>query len=263
MKSILYAEHSWPEIKEMADQDKVLLLPIGSVEQHGLHLPLELDSLTAFEMSKKAALGSNGIALVMPPIYYTYTGNQMDFPGSVDVDPNHIIDYLFDICKSVTQHGFRRIILVSGHGGNTPYLTIVSQKVGNNTPALCCGFEYWDLAREKVSKIISHECHAGELETSLLLALKPEVVDMSKAEKDMNIYMNQSDSKWAWANFMKGAPVKFEYRWSAFSKTGTLGDPTIASKEKGEQVIDAIIEDFVEYIKEFKNRKFYDPVDHH
>ncbi|MEM4311908.1 MAG: creatininase family protein [Nitrososphaerales archaeon] len=263
MKSILYAEHTWEEIKEAAKEDKVILLPMGSIEEHGPHLPLETDSLTAYEISKRAALKVPDIALVMPPVYYTYSETTMDFPGTIDVEPNHMMDYLFDICKSLTKHGFRRIILVGGHGLNAPFLFLLAQRVTNNTQAICCGLSYWEFAREKIAKIVSHAAHACEFETSLVLALKKEAVYMDKAVKDMDIYMNIPNSRFVWRNIINRSPIFFLDRFSTFSKTGICGDPTLATEEKGKEIIEAITDEFAEFIKEFKSRPLVKWVDHH
>jgi creatinine amidohydrolase len=262
MVGYLLNELSWPEVEKSVEREKVVLLPLGSIEQHGPHLPLDTDSVTAFEVCKRIGQRIPGEVVVLPPIYYTPAELSMDFSGTIDIEPTHFIDYLYDVCSSLIKHGFRRIVMVSGHGINPPFMNIVSQMVTNRNEALCAGVAYFDFAREKVRKIVSHGSHACEFETSMMLALKPESVDMTKATKEWNIYMGISKSRWTWRNFVDRSPIFFIDRLSRFSKTGIIGDPTKASKKKGEKLLRVIVDDMVGFVREFRRRKISKPLRH-
>lgn len=254
VEEYLLGDLAWPDAEKVIKQDKVVLLPLGSLEQHGPHLPLDIDTVTAYEVCKRIAKKIPDIAITMPPIYYTPAEISMGFPGTIDVAPTHFIDYLYDVCESLVKHGFKRIVMISGHGINPPFMQIVSMMITARHDAICSGAAYFDFAKPEVRKIVSHGAHACEFETSMLLALKPENVQMSKAVRDWNIYMGLKDSKYVWRNFIDRSPIFFIDHLSRFSATGIIGDPTKATKEKGQKLIKVIVDDMVEYVKEFRTR---------
>jgi len=260
---ILYAEHTWPEIKEAIEKGKVALLPVGSTEDHGPHLPLETDIFIAAEVCRKAAEKIPEDVVLMPSISYCFNEHHMDFPGNISVEPYHFMDYVFDVCRSLSRHGFKKIVMVNGHGSNTPFLNIVARRVNNETDSLCVAVNWWTLARDVIKKVVTHASHAGEMETSVMLYLKPEVVDMSKAEADLNIYMGQEKSKFIWRDLVNPSPISFMEWWSRFSKMGVIGDPTKATAEKGKKIVEAAVTNLIEFIKEWKERKILPRVDHH
>ena len=117
-----YEEFTWPEIREAVAQNRVCVLPVGTVEQHGPHLPLVTDVLTATEMSRAAVRQIPEEAVLMPSVYYAFNEHHLDFPGTIAVEGNTFINYITDIGKSLAHHGFRKILLVNGHGSNVPFL---------------------------------------------------------------------------------------------------------------------------------------------
>jgi len=254
VQQYLLGDLAWPDAEKAVESDKVILLPLGSLEQHGPHLPLDTDSVTASEICKRIGQKLPDQVVVMPTIHYTPAEISMGFSGTVDIRPNVFIDYLYDVCSSMIKHGFRRIIMVSGHGLNPPFMNIVSQMVTSRNDAICAGAAYFDFAHDKARKIVSHGAHACEFETSILLALRPENVQMSKARRDWNVYMGLKDSKYVWRNFIDRSPIYFIDRLDRFSEAGIIGDPTKATRAKGEELMDAIVEDMVEFVKEFQRR---------
>jgi creatinine amidohydrolase len=259
VEEYLLGDLAWPDAEKAVEADKVVLLPVGSLEQHGPHLPLDTDTVTAFEVCRRIGQRLPGQVVVLPPVYYTPAELSMEFSGTVDIRPTVFIDYLYDICVSMVKHGFRRMIMVSGHGLNPPFMNIVSQMVTNRHDAICAGVAYFDFAHDEVRKIVSHGAHACEFETSMLLALRPENVKMSRATRDWDIYMGLESSRYVWRSFIDRSPNYFIDRLDRFSGTGIVGDPTKATKEKGERLIDVIIEDMVGFVKEFRTRPIAKP----
>lgn len=255
VEEYLLGDLAWPDAEKAIADEKVVLIPLGSVEQHGPHLPLDTDTVTAYEVCKKIGQKIPKAVVVMPPVYYTPAEISMGFPGTIDIEPTHFIDYLYDICNSLVKHGFKRIVMVSGHGINPPYMQIVSMMVTARHAAICAGAAYFDFAKPSVRKIVSHGAHACEFETSMLLALKPESVQMSRAVREWNIYMGLKDSKYAWRNFIDRSPIFFIDHLSRFSETGIMGDPTKATKKKGEQLLEVIVDDMIGFVEEFRTRK--------
>jgi creatinine amidohydrolase len=258
----LLGDLAWPDAEEAVKSEKVVLLPLGSLEQHGPHLPLDTDTVTAFEVCRRIGQRVPGSVVVLPPVHYTPAELSMGFSGTVDIEPTHFIDYLYDICSSLVKHGFRRIIMVSGHGINPPFMSIVSQMVTNRNEALCAGVAYFDFARDKVRKIVTHGSHACEFETSMMLALRPENVKMKRARREWNIYMGGGKSKYTWRNFIDRSPIFFIDRLDRFSKTGIIGDPTKATKEKGDEVIRVIVDDMIGFVEEFRARAIVKSIKH-
>jgi creatinine amidohydrolase len=101
--------------------------------------------------------------------------------------------------------------------------------------------------------------HACEAETSLMLAIRPDLVDMTKAVKDINL----QSSRFIWNDLIGKPPVTFQDRWSRISKTGIIGDPTLATPEKGQRLLEAAVGTLVDFVLEFKEREIREQVDHH
>ena len=127
MTKYRYEELTWPEVKTAVAEQKVVLIPVGTIEQHGPHLPLAVDVITSSTVCERAAAAVPELALVMPPISYAFNEHHMDFPGTIAVDAHHFIDYVTDVGTSVARHGFRKIVLVNGHGSNVPFLDICAR----------------------------------------------------------------------------------------------------------------------------------------
>jgi len=263
-KDIFYFDLAWPEVKEAIEKGKIPLLPIGSTEQHGPHLPLITDTFLAYSVCVKAAEKADEDLLVMPPVCYGCSEHHMDFPGTASIDGEHFITYVYDVCKSLSAHGFKRIIIVNGHGGNTPFLDVVIRRLSNETSSLYAMIPWWNLVVDEASRLRESEfpggmAHSGELETSMMLHLKPEAVYLDKAVKEIGF----QKSEFIWFDLMRKSPVYFSDPFSRMSKTGILGDPTVATAEKGGKILNAAAENLVRFAREFKERKIVLRVDHH
>jgi creatinine amidohydrolase len=260
-----YAELAWPAIKRAVAEGRVILLPVGTTEQHGPHLPLGVDVLSASAVCEEAARRVPEHVLVMPPVWYAFNEHHMDFPGTIAVSAQHFIDYVTDIGLSLARHGFRKIVLVNGHGSNVPFLDIAARNVINQSEAVCALAPWWSLVPAEVWQSVREApfpggmSHACEGETSLMLAIRPDLVDMSKAVKDINL----QPSEFIWNDLIRKAPVTFQDRWSRISRTGIIGDPTLATKEKGERLLEAAVSTLARFVMEFKEREIRPAVDHH
>lgn len=263
-KKILWEEHTWPELRAAAREDRVVVLPVGTIEQHGPHLPLSTDCITSREISRTVVEQIPDEAILMPQVYYSFNFHHLDFPGTIDVEGPHIIDYVTDIGKSIAHHGFRKILLVNGHGSNVPFLDIVARNICNHTEAVAAMVSWWSLADPALSEVRESEypgglSHGCELETSVILHFRPDLVQMEKAERDMDY----PQSKFFFWDLQKPSPVRFQEFFSRNSRTGTKGDPTAASAEKGRRVVECVVENMIELIREFRARPILPRVDHH
>src|SRR5688572_21557109 len=179
-----YEKLTWPEIGAAVKAGKVPIVPIGAVEQHGPHLPLDVDMLLATSVALEAGRRIPDQALVLPSVSYGYTGHVMDFPGTINIHYQHFIEHVLDICKSLAYHGFKKIFLLNGHGSNMPNLDLVARRANLETDAECAFAAWWMLLTVDPSFLPSWResefpggiAHACELETSVYLHLCPEDV---------------------------------------------------------------------------------------
>jgi creatinine amidohydrolase len=260
-----YEEFTWPEVKEAVAQNRVAVLPVGTIEQHGPHLPLITDVLTATEMSRRAVAQIPSEAVLLPPVFYAFNEHHLDFPGTISVRGETFVQYVTDIGRSLAHHGFRKILLVNGHGSNVPYLDIVARNVTIETQAIAAMIPWWNLIPKDLFKELRESefpggmAHGCELETSVLLYLRGDLVQMGKAERDMPVQR----SEYFYWDLQSPSPVFFQEFFSRYSKTGTLGDPTKASVEKGERFVEAVVERLVKLIRELRAREILPRIDHH
>ncbi|MEW5974758.1 MAG: creatininase family protein [Acidobacteriota bacterium] len=260
-----YEEFTWPEIREVIRDQRVAVLPVGTIEQHGPHLPLSTDVCTSSEMSRLAVEQVPDQAVLMPSVQYAFNEHHLDFPGTIAIDTHPFIDYVAGIGCSLAYHGFRKIVLVNGHGSNVPFLDIVVRTVTNKTEAIAALVSWWDLVpKELLSEIRESSfpggmAHGCELETSVMLHLRPDLVQMDKATKDIHF----QPSKFIWWDLEKASPVHFQEWFSRYSQTGTVGDPTCATAEKGRRVVEAVAGQLARFVVEFRKREIGKRVDHH
>jgi len=264
---VLYSDMTWPEVKEAAENDRIPLIPVGSTEQHGLHLPTKTDALLAYEICKAAATKIPEMSVVMPPVNYGYNEHHLDFPATIHISYETLIKYVIDIGKSLAHHGFKRIMIVNGHGSNTAPMEIAARRITLETPAICASLIYISLAPEAFNLLEGEDAHAGELETSLMLYVTPDLVDMNKAQRDWS-FPKSKYIKWGVEVGEKsfgvsGGEVQFMDWWSRISSTGVLGDPTKASREKGEKAFKLYVDALAEFIREFREREMPPRKDHH
>jgi len=176
-----------------------------------------------------------------------------------------IVNYVTDIGKSLAHHGFRKILLVNGHGSNVPFLDIAARNITNQTEAICAMVPWWSLIPKDLLKQLRESefpggmAHGCELETSVLLYLRGDLVQFEKATKDINF---QKTEFFYW-DLAAPSPVFFQEWFSRYSKTGTVGDPTKATREKGRRFVEAVVERMIALLKEFRAREIRPRVDHH
>lgn len=260
-QTYIYAHLSWPEIRDLDKTNLVVVQPFAAIEDHGPHLPVETDCLLINALCLAAAQRLEKNVLLMPLIPYGYVEHHMDFPGPISIEANHLIGYLANALKSLTRHGFRRLLVANGHGSNRPFMDVAARQIMDETEAIVGCVTPYSLAKNEIkeiceSKVISH---AEELETSLVLFLDETLVDKTKLVKETNFPV----SKYHWRSLLDAPPLSFLDRWSRISETGVVGDATLATKEKGEKLFQVIVDRLVELIEEFRWREIKPAVDHH
>lgn len=268
----IYGDLTWPELDEAAGQKKVVLLPIGSTEQHGPHLPLDVDNLIATRICLEAGRRIPETCLVAPTIPYGYNIHALDYPGTIHIGYECFIQYCVSVCKSLAYHGFKRIVIVNGHGGNNALLEIVGRKVVLETDALVASFMWWNLLRVDPKFISSFResvfpggaGHAGEVETSVYLHLDEEKVHMEKAG-DFIAWYNREEyrSPFHWGDAFGSGPVSLVEWASTFLEDGTFGQPSLATSEKGKRIFSEAVDRLVQFIETFQVHPSRSRVEHH
>ena len=267
----VYADLTWPEINEAVEMDKVILLPVGSTEQHGLHLPLDVDNLLPTSVCLEAGKRAPEKILVAPNIPYGYNAHTMDFPGTIHVAWDHFINYCTSVCNSFAYHGFKRIVIVDGHGSNEPLLEFVGRRTILETDALVASFMWLNLLRKDPEflpsvreSVFPGGCgHAGELETSVYLYLAAEKVQLDKAEDHVPWYNIPGTESFEYLDLFGSGPVRIVDWSSAHMENGVFGQPSFATQDKGKLFFEEAVEKLVEFVGEFQVRPNRPRVDYH
>lgn len=267
LDKIYYDDLTWPEINQAVQAQKVVLLPIGSTEQHGPHLPLDVDNFLARSVCVAAAKRAPRELLIMPTIPYGYNEHALDFPGTIDVAYDHFINYCLDVCKSVAHAGFDRIMLVDGHGSNEHLCEFVARRATLETDALVASTIWTNLAVEAFEAVRTSDtggaAHACELETSAYLYLDAARVQMDKAQDHYGGAAGAEGSRFLGVDLTRGwGPVKV-IRWtSSTTPTGVSGAPTLATRDKGKAIVEGAAENLLAFTREFRTLPKGERVDH-
>ena len=265
-----YAKRTWPQINEDIAAQKVVIVPIGSTEQHGAHLPLDVDVVCPVGVAEAAARRVPEQVLVMPPIVHGYTAHVMDFPGTINIHWEHFIHFVIDVGKSLAYHGFRKIILLNGHGSNAPNLDLAARRINLETDAECAFICWWDLLSVdpafmpawRESDFPGGCAHACELETSVYLHLDEDNVRKDKIA-DGKIAFHEQKSDFHYTDLAGAGPVNLTSWTAGYSDSGVLGQATLATKEKGERAVDEASRQLARWIGEFRSNAKPPRGDHH
>ena len=259
----LYEEMSWPEADAAAAAGAVAVIPYGTTEQHGPHMPLMTDYLIAGSVARAAVervvsaqpdQSAPPRAVALHPVPYSFNEHHMDLPGTIAIGAHTIIDYLVEIGRSLAHHGFSRMVILNGHGSNAPFMDVAARLITNQTPSICAGLAWWTLLdredRAGMEIPPGLDSHAGETETSLVLHLRPDLVDMAKAVRTIDEVQRSENIMAA-----ERGGVAFQEWWSRNSQTGVQGDATKATAEKGRVLFEAATRRVAAFVEEFARRE--------
>ncbi|MFP4001468.1 MAG: creatininase family protein [Candidatus Natronoplasma sp.] len=235
---IRWGEMNRWELEQRKKMVDTAVLPIGSLEQHGPHLPLDTDSFNAKNIVEKAVERLDPPRPpILPVIPYGVSDHHMSFPGTVTISPHVLEETIIDIGRSILQHGFFKLYIYNGHGCNESAIKTAAQKLKEETGMLVITDSFESLTPERQEIVESkNDVHAGEFETSLTLAFREEMVDERTIPEEE---VKFPDPKMEFDN-----DPEFNYTWDTheLTRTGVIGDATKASKEKGEKLWEAGIE---------------------
>ena len=256
---------TWPEVEEAIAQGvDAVLLPIGTTEQHGHHMPLDTDCFIARSLCLRAAEAAaveDVALLVAPTLNVTLSWYHMQFPGSMRLSTTTFLQVFREVCESLHQH-FGNVVAVNGHGGNIAALTVAVNHYFETTGRRGFLVQWWDLASDVLAEVEGPMIHAEEAETSIALALGQQVHEQ-RATRDA---------------FDRGAAVKQAgLQWTSFGRyamrpsgpgvivpmdmlrditpSGVVGDATRARLETGEKIVSALIPRIVQVCKEIARKE--------
>jgi creatinine amidohydrolase len=260
----LFREMTWPEVNECVKQKRVALIPVGAIEQHGHHLPVDVDNTFVSHICNETARRAADIAVALPEIHYGYNAHNMDFPGTIDIKMENFIAYCCDVGSSLAQQGFRRIIYVNGHGSNGPLCDLIARRLTVTTPAMVASSNHWQIAWDIISSLLEGgpyaADHACEWETSEYLALRPELVQRDKIIDE--IPADRGGPRWLYPSLQDVRPVFFMNWWSKMNTSGVAGTPSKATAEKGKIMLETTIERLIGICREFRMLPDGERVDH-
>jgi len=255
-----YEKLTWPEINEAVEKGNVCILPVGAIEQHGPHLPLDMDVLAPTEIARMVGRTMPENILVLPTVSYGYTAHVMDFPGTINIDYQHFIQHVLDITKSLAYHGFKKIILLNGHGSNMPNLDLVARRTNLETTAECMALAWWSLLtvdkdflpRWRESRFPGGCAHAGELETSVYLYLDGDDVrrNLNKSE----IASHNLESEFNWVDLFSAGVAPIITWTSSYTESGVCGESELATEEKGREAFEEAVKQLTLLVKFFHDR---------
>lgn len=245
---ILWGEMTWPEAEKMLKGIDIAILPVGAVEQHGPHLPLDTDSFDADYLARKvAAACSEPKPFVMPLIPYGVSYHHEDFKGTLSISNDVLARLVYEIGMSAARNKIRKLVIINGHGGNSPALNHAAQLINRDSRIFVC-VDTGETSDVDIYKLVEtpNDVHAGEIETSTTLAIRPHLVRMDQAAKLIPRFSSR------YLDFTSKRGVAWYAHTQKISPDGVLGDPSKASAEKGEKMWLIMLAHLVGLVEELK-----------
>lgn len=246
-KKILWQEMWRHEFVEALKHDPVVILPTGSIEQHGPHCPVDVDISGPFYMAACTAQRVDDFPVVVaPPIWSGFAHYNKGFPGTICLRIETYLNLVADVCRSIYDNGFRRIVIINGHGGNSAPNHVVRDTIAEEN-IFVVAFSWWKAVEDKM--LIWSEAdagsvgHGGEWETSVQLFLREHLV--SKEHMNADIFPNPFSPE------LRHFGQFAERRRDTRDATGTMGNSRAASREKGERIFNLVVDRLEKLVREF------------
>ena len=233
------ADHTWPELGEALSEASVGLVPLGSTEQHGPHLPLATDHLIAEALASAAT--EETAAVRTPTISVGVSPHHRQFPGTMWVDPPEFRNYVESFTRNLAYHGIDRIVFVNAHGGNVQHLREVGRRLHEDEVAYAIEWMWDESIPGLVDDLFEHNGpHAGPKETAMITHIAPELVETDRLEDardDGLVHLDESDA------VVHGARTYYDAVDN--SANGAFGDPTDVTPEKADRLFEAASDQLV------------------
>jgi creatinine amidohydrolase len=253
-RDFLWETLTWQEIENRLKEVDTAILPCGSIEQHGPHLPVDVDHFDAGYLAIRVAEAcGDPRPFVLPGIPYGVSYHHEDFAGTVSITNEGLFRFVYDIGMSLAKNGIKKLIILNGHGDNAPTLNFAAQMINRDARIFVC-VDTGETSDEDIHRITESEndIHAGEIETSTTLAARPWLVNMEKAV-DTDIHFKSE-----YLNFGSSRGLPWYVRTKKISENGVMGNPTKASREKGEKIWEIMVAHLVSFVEEIKASRLED-----
>jgi creatinine amidohydrolase/Fe(II)-dependent formamide hydrolase-like protein len=245
----LWGELTWPDAQERFQQVDIALLPVGAIEQHGPHLPLDTDAYDAEYLALRVAEAcSDPKPLVLPNIPYGVSYHHADFKGTVSISNDTLAKLVYDIGMSISHNGIKKLVIINAHGGNSPALNYAAQMINRDAHIFVC-VDTGETSDVDIYSLVEtpNDVHAGEIETSTSLAVRPHLVKMDLARREVPEFSSR------YLDFTSKRGVSWYAYTRKISHSGVMGDPTKASGEKGKKFWEIMITHLVALVEDLKS----------
>lgn len=249
---------TWEEINKAVGLKKVVILPIGAIQQHGPHLPVDTDELIVTGLALATGERQPEKILVAPTIPYSYCLESIDFPGTVSVGSKTFMSFCVSVVKGFAYHGFDHILLLNGFPANDNLIELVARQINLETEALCASTTWTSLLTIDPAFNPSWResgfpgsAHADELETSLYLALDALSVDLAQAVDEVP---SAAPAPFVFDDHFGRGTIYLPTWTSVHTTSGVMGQPSKASAEKGRRIFAEAVSQLSAVITEFQER---------
>jgi creatinine amidohydrolase/Fe(II)-dependent formamide hydrolase-like protein len=247
MESI-WGHLTWPQIDRYLKTVDIALLPVGSTEQHGPHLPLDTDTFDADYLARKVAEAcTHPQPLVLPAVAYGVSYHHSDFRGTLSISNESLSQLIYDIGMSVAANGIRKLVIINGHGGNAPALNHAAQMINRDARIFVC-VDTGETSDVDIEALVEtpNDVHAGEIETSATLAVRPHMVRLGEALQEIPRFSSR------YLNFTSKRGVSWYAYTEKISDSGVMGNPLLASAEKGKKIWEIMIAHLTALVEDLK-----------
>lgn len=244
MQGVRLSELTWEEAAEATQRCPVAIIPVGAgTKEHGPHLPCGTDLMVVEELARRVVEACP--VILMPALAYGYFPAFLDWPGSVSIEPDHFMGVVGDIVRSLTRHGTRKFLILDGGVSTFPPMRTLAMQLHNELRVEVAVTNILGLGSEVEKEISEQEFggHADEMETSNMLAIRPDLVKLDRAVKEASFSVPGTHGA--------GGVQKVYLAGKMTTPHGVNGDSTLATREKGERMLAAMAEDIIRFLNDF------------
>ena len=239
-RPLVLAELSWPEVEAVRDQVELVLLPVGSIEQHGTNIALCMDSAASDAFCRRASQRLYPRVLVAPAMPWGISFHHLNFPGTITFSPDTFTQILVEVVGSLQQHGFERFLIMNGHGGNASAMNVATVRIKETyEPAFIGAADYFGFSDEQLTD------HAGDGETSIAMDLIPDMV-----KQDSLAPGEMTDLGKGFRVTMGRYGVSVPHRFDEYTRNGAFGDAREATRERGQAMMTSALNNFSGFVGE-------------
>jgi creatinine amidohydrolase len=245
-RSVL-SEMNAHELEQFISDETIGLLIFGACENHGNHMPFGSDFIMPFELAKRVAAHYSKKIIIFPPIPYGMSSHHKDFFMTVSFEPDTMMNVIRDILQSVVNNNIKRILIINGHDGNIAPIELASRIIKQRNPGvvISCLESWWTLVGsidKELFDVWNGLGHGGEAETSAMLAVRPDLVNMTIAPKDVIPKLPDN--------------VRIYWKFNELTDTGATGAPRKATRAKGDKIITILESVLLAFIQEMEKNQW-------